>query len=248
MTEEEKQIEQEAVRWVRRNANKQLVLKKFASPDVFKPVDVPLLIFTAGSPGAGKTEFIKGFSQSIEQIEKAKPVVVDPDMVRELLPGYTGSNSFLFQRAVSIAVDDLLRYVIKNKQIAFVDGTLSDYPRARQNIQTAVDRYGSVIVCYVFQHPTIAWHFTRLREAVEGRNIQKEDFVNKFIGAKETVDKLKAKFSNKVTLHVILKDYKDTKENKAVAKVFNNVGSVEECFSFTYTKKSIERILENEAV
>jgi hypothetical protein len=30
--------------------------------------------------------------------------------------------------------------------------------------------------------------FTQLREAVEGRNIQKPDFIEKFLGAKETVD------------------------------------------------------------
>jgi len=76
---------------------------------------------------------------------------------------------------------------------------------------------------FVFQHPVIAWHFTQLREAVEGRNIRKEDFIDKFLGAKTTVDKLKTDFGDKLNLNIILKDYKDTKENRAVAKVFTNV-------------------------
>jgi len=242
MTEQE--IEQEAVRWIRRTANKRLIIERFASPETFKPNDHPTLIFTAGSPGAGKTEFIKGFHESIEQLQQAKVVIIDPDAVRAFLPGYTGSNSYIFQRPVSIAVDDLFRHVLRNKQSAFIDGTLSDYNRAFQNVNAAIEQYGSAMVCYVFQHPAIAWHFTELREAVEGRNIQKKDFIEKFLGAKGTVDQIKAHFGDKVTLNVILKDYKDTQENKAVAKVFNDASSIEECFSFDYTKESIERILQ----
>lgn len=99
------------------------------------------------------------------------------------------------------------------------------------------------MICYVFQHPAIAWRFTELREVVEGRNIKKTDFIEKFLGAKETVDKIKTHSGNKVKLNVILKDYKDTKENKAVAKIFEDVASIEDCIMFDYTKTSIKRIL-----
>lgn len=243
VTEKEKQIEQEAVRWIRRPANKRLIIKKFASPDIYKSSLTPMLIFTAGSPGAGKTEFIKGFRKSIESVILTKVVIIDPDAVRDFLPGYTGANSYLFQRAVSIAVDDLFRHVLKNKQSAFIDGTLSDYKRAHQNTQTAIEHYGDVMICYVFQHPTIAWRFTELREAVEGRNIKKSDFIEKFLGAKDTADKIKSQFGDKVKLHVILKDYKDTEENKAVTQVFADAKHIEDCLPFDYTKESIERIL-----
>jgi hypothetical protein len=243
MTNDEQQIELEAVRWIRRTANKRLIIERFASLEVYAPSEHPLIIFAAGSPGAGKTEFIKEFRQSIEQIQRVRPVVIDPDAVRELLPGYTGSNSYLFQRVVSIAVDDLFRHVIKNSQSAFVDGTLSDYNHAYLNVNTVIQKYGVAMICFVFQHPTTAWHFTQLREAVEGRNIRQTDFIERFLGAKVTVDKLKSHFGDKVILNVILKDYKDTKENKAVAKVFNNVADVEQCLQFDYTKASIERIL-----
>lgn len=243
MTEKEKQIELEAVRWIRRAANKRAIIDQFASLEVHEPGPHPMLIFTAGSPGAGKTEFIKGFRESIEPVLKTKPVVIDPDAVRGFLPGYTGANSYLFQRAVSIAVDDLYRHVLKSKQSAFIDGTLSDYRLAHQNLQAAIDHYGTAMVCYIFQHPAIAWHFTQLREAVEGRNIKKSDFIEKFLGAKETVDKIKDTFGDKVILNVILKDYKDTDKNKAVAKVFDNAASIEECITFDYTKKDIERAI-----
>jgi len=236
-------IEQEAVHWIRRAANKRQVIERFASLEANKPNRYPMIIFTAGSPGAGKTEFIKGFYDPIAQTLGVIPAVIDPDAIRDLLPGYSGANSYLFQRAVSIAVDDLFRHILKHQQSAFVDGTLSDYTRAKQNISAVIDHHDVAMICFVFQHPVIAWHFTQLREAVEGRNIRKEDFIDKFLGAKTTVDKLKTDFGDKLNLNIILKDYKDTKENRAVAKVFTNVKSVDECLTFDYTKASIERIL-----
>ncbi len=248
MTEDEKEIEQQAVRWIRKASSKRIVIEKFASLDAYRPSEFPVLIFTAGSPGAGKTEFIKGLDGYVEQIAKAKPVIIDPDAVRALLPGYTGANSFLFQRAVSIAVDDLFRHVLKHRQNALIDGTLSDYDRALKNISAAVAAYGMTIICYIFQHPAIAWHFTQLREAVEGRNIRRQDFITKFLGAKETADKIKSLFKGKVILNVVLKDYRDAGENKAVAKVFADTASVEGCVPFTYTRESVKRILKDEAI
>lgn len=243
MAGEEKRLEQEAVRWVRRAANKRQIIKRFASPEVYLPSAHPILIFTAGSPGAGKTEFIKAFKKPVERLFKMKLVTIDPDAIRTLMPGYTGSNSYLFQRAVSIAVDDLFRAVRKNSQSAFIDGTLSDYERASKNIESVIRQYSSVTISYIFQHPAIAWHFTQLREAVEGRNIQKKDFIDKFLGSRETVNKLKVRFGDALDLVVVLKDYKDVKENKAIEKVFSDVATIEECFPFGYTKTTLRKII-----
>lgn len=171
------------------------------------------------------------------------PVVIGPDAVRDFLPGYTGANSYLFQRAVSIAVDDLFRHILKNRQSAFIDGTLSDYNRAQKNIEIAIEQYGTAMICYVFQHPAVAWHFTQLREVVEGRNIQKTDFIEEILGAKETTNRIKTQFGDKVQLNVILKDYKDTKENKAVARAFNDVARIEDCIPFDCTKAKIESVI-----
>lgn len=243
MTDKEKQTEQDAVRWIRKPVNKRAITEKFASLDQYHSSSRPMYLFTAGSPGAGKTEFIRGFQEVSDSLLSTKPVVIDPDAIRELLPGYDGSNSYLFQRAISIAVEDLYRHVLKNKQSAFIDGTFADYNHAHMNIQKAIDRSGSVMICYVFQHPSIAWHFTQLREAVEGRRIREVDFVQKFIDAKNTVDKVKDEFGDQVSLSVILKDYKDTKENKQVAQVFNDAASIDDCIPFDYTKESIKKAI-----
>jgi hypothetical protein len=244
----EAQTEKEAIQWVRRTKNKSLIFNQFASLKEFTRDSKPIVVFTAGSPGAGKTEFLKNFSKRIEDTQESKPVTIDPDAIRNFIPGYTGGNAYLFQRAVSIAVDDLFRHTIKNNQNILFDGTLANYKNARQNIEISISKYDSVIICYVFQHPAIAWRFTQLREKVEGRNIRSQDFINKFLQAKNTVDAIKAEFEDKINLNIILKDYKDTKENRVVAKVFYNVSNVEECLPFNYTVKDIERIMRDEIV
>lgn len=243
MTEQEEQIAQEAVKWIRRGKNKRFILEEFASLDRFMKVSAPMILFTAGSPGAGKTEFLKNMRESFIELFGQSPVVIDPDTIRQFLPGYTGSNSYLFQKAVSIAVDDLFRHVVRNKLSAFIDGTFSNYKLSHHNIETVVNNYGKAMISYVFQNPPIAWHFTQLRESVEGRNIQQKDFIDKFLSAKVTVDKIKREFGDRVRLDVIQKDYKDTEENKRIANVFTNIDSIEECLSFNYSKASIKRLL-----
>jgi len=241
MSDEERETEREATRWIRREPNKRTIISKFADPNTYPPTEHPLVTFMAGSPGAGKSEFVKSFKQSLEEITKARPVVIDPDAVREFLPGYTGKNSYLFQRPISIGVDDLFSFSLKHNQNIIVDGTFSDYTRARANVVRVLNKYGVIIILYVIQSPEIAWAFTQLREVTEGRNIRKEDFISRFIGAKETVDKIKLEFKDRIRLNVIQKDYKDTKTNKQIANVFPNVKSIDECITFRYNKSDIER-------
>lgn len=243
VNKDEKNISKAAVTWIRRPANKRQILAKYADKTEYKPAKRPLIVFMAGSPGAGKTEFVKDFRKSLEVVMGIKPVVIDPDEIRKHLPGYKGNNSFLFQQAISIAVDDLFNHVINNSQTAIIDGTLSDYARAKKNIDKALTNNPTVLINYVFQHPTIAWRFTQLREAVEGRNIRKTDFIDRFINAKETVDKLKQIYKAKIHLNLILKDYRDSLYNQRVAKVFTKASRVEDHIEFKYTKEELDRIL-----
>lgn len=60
LSDEEMEIEKEAVWWVRRAKNIKALLEQFASTEIYLPDPNPVMFFTAGSPGAGKTEFIKG--------------------------------------------------------------------------------------------------------------------------------------------------------------------------------------------
>ncbi len=77
----EEEIEKEAVRWVRRQANRKFLLEKFASAEIYLLDPNPVMFFTAGSPGAGKTEFIKGLCGEIEVSQQNKVVIIDPDQI-----------------------------------------------------------------------------------------------------------------------------------------------------------------------
>jgi len=55
-------IEQEAVHWIRRAANKRQVIERFASLEANKPNRYPMIIFTAGSPGAVKLGLLRDFT------------------------------------------------------------------------------------------------------------------------------------------------------------------------------------------
>ncbi|MCA9343778.1 hypothetical protein KC947_02390 [Candidatus Saccharibacteria bacterium] len=70
------QVSSEAVRWVRRPANKKVIIERFADLEEYKSSEHPLIFFTAGSPGAGETEFINGFKDAVEGFLNIKPVIV----------------------------------------------------------------------------------------------------------------------------------------------------------------------------
>ena len=59
------------------------------------------------------------------------------------------------------------------------------------------------MVFYVFLEPKVAWDFTLKREALEGRRISKEVFVNHLFNSYKTVDSLKEAFGDQITLYLI---------------------------------------------
>lgn len=245
LTDEEKQISHTAAKWISKKPNQTTLVADFVDPAKYLPAKNPVIAFMAGSPGAGKTEFVKSFIELDHQgsLGKQQFAVIDPDTVRDYLPGYTGSNSYLFQNAVSIAVDKLFRCVLANRQNAVIDGTFANYKKAHENVEKALAAENKVAIFYIFQHPAVAWDFTQKREAVEGRRIRKEDFFDKFITAQISAQRIKNQFKEKVQLNVILKDYKDTQYNKRVAEVFIDVTDIAEHTKFEYTKESIERFI-----
>ena len=86
------------------------------------------LIFTAGSPGAGKSELAE------ELTKQLKIDTVEADNIRKHCPHYNGHNSHLFQRASSKAVDILVSYAFKNDLSFILDGNFAHYPIQKQNI------------------------------------------------------------------------------------------------------------------
>ncbi|MBI3255577.1 MAG: zeta toxin family protein [Candidatus Andersenbacteria bacterium] len=115
-------------------------------------------MFMAGSPGAGKTEVSKRLLSRFEQ----KPLRIDADEIRTLMPGYVGANACLFQKAATKGVHILYDLALEKSYNAILDGTFAYYD-VLQNIQRSLDRGRKVEIFFVYQSPYHAWGFTKKR-------------------------------------------------------------------------------------
>jgi UDP-N-acetylglucosamine kinase len=148
---------------------------------------------------------------------------IDPDELRNEFPDYSGSNSYLFQKAVSILVDRLHDLALDQKQSFLLDGTLSHYDRAVKNIERSLKHHRLVQLLYVYQDPLLAWQFVKAREAVEGRRILPNHFIEHYFAARDTVNQVKAHFGRDICVDLLLKDINNgTKAYKANVDVIDN--------------------------
>ena len=131
---------------------------------------------------------------------------IDPDELRENFEHYDGTNSWMFHRAVSVLVARMLDLVFKQSQSFLLDGTLANYELAKQNVERSLKRKRFVQILYVYQEPNLAWRFVMDREATEGRRIPAESFVEQYFGARQTVNRLKSCFGERIRVDLLLKN------------------------------------------
>jgi UDP-N-acetylglucosamine kinase len=212
----EKDISQEAINYIRKhkqNITKDLLLD-------YTSVDVPLSIFMAGSPGAGKTEWARG--------------------VVELLDG---NNSHLFQKAMSKLVSYIHDRLLAQNISFILDGTFSDKNRAKENIIRSLRRQRKVTIIYIYLQPEYAWQYTQNREKEEGRRILKETFIQKYIGAYQTVRNIREIFSNE-EVEILLFNRTDIKSAKNINLIpITNTQQLDEALQKVYNKEELEQLL-----
>lgn len=181
------------------------IARRLTDPAIFIPETNPVSVFMAGSPGAGKTE------ASIELLKLkdaggTKMLRIDPDDLREKLPGYTGENVWLFQRAVIPIVERIHDLALKHGQSFLLDRTLSRYCVAEKNIRRSLEKDRTVQILYVYQEPQQAWRFVQAREAAEGHRIQPEDFVRQYFAAREMINRLKTDLGKCIQVDLLMKN------------------------------------------
>ena len=224
----DKDISEKSIKWIKEN--KTLLIERFSCLSNYPSYDKPSTFFMAGSPGAGKTEFAKGF---IKQ-QNTEILRIDADEIKSLLPFYTGVNSDAVQAASSIGVEKIFDYAQIHRQNVLVDATFADYFKSRKNVERALGRNRHVGIIYIYQNPHLAWDFTRKREVIEGRRVPKDIFVNAFFEARENVNKVKEEFKSSLELHVVVKNI----DNKA-EKIYFNVNNIDNYIKLDYNKESL---------
>ncbi len=193
----------------------------------------------AGSPGAGKTEFSKGFIKQLQGKEPTRRIVrIDADEIRDILPGYNHKNAWELQPAASLGVEKLLDFVFHNDQDFLLDGTFSNFEIAKRNIQRCIKHNRKIGLLYLFQDPVTAWKFTKIREAREGRNIPINAFVDEFFKSKECVNNIKKEYGNFVELSLIKKDF-----NQGIERTEFNIDNVDSYLKVEYTKETLINVL-----
>ena len=200
LSPDEQRIQDAAVDFAK--ANRKAIAKRRADMTLYPPEERPVAVFMAGSPGAGKTE------ASIELIARlgGQALRIDPDELRDELPGYTGFNSQLFQPAVSRLIERMLDTAFDQSQSFVLDGTLSHYDKAAANIDRALHKDRAVQVLYVYQEPAQAWAFVQAREKAEGRHVPPEAFIEQYFAAREVVNRLKIRFGGSIRIDLLLKN------------------------------------------
>lgn len=245
MTPEEQQIHDEALAYAR--ANRSRIANALVDLSIYPCEEVPLTVFMAGSPGAGKTEVSKAFVSAVENAMPPLPegeshvLRIDPDEFRSLLPGYTGGNSWLFQAAVIKILEKVLDRAFK-KGVSFVlDGTLSSYDVARSNIHRALRKGCEVQILYVYQRPDVAWRFVQDRELTEGRNIPINAFITQFLAARRNVEALKREFGDALKVDLLIQS--ECSEGYGSVEIDAPADLIDEALPETYDESMLYRIL-----
>ena len=233
MGEDEAKLEEEAFRFIK--ANRQELIRKFANPSLYKPVENPISLFMAGSPGAGKTEV----SKSLVKRFKDAPIRIDADEIRKVCEGYKGSNAHVFQKAANKGVNILFDYALKEKLNLILDGTFA-YGGALDNIERSLKHDRKVELWFVYQDPVSAWKVTKARELEETRHVSKEVFIKAFFDSRANVVRVKNTFGKDVRVNLLIKDYtkeqEDMRLNIAVEELDGHLGR-------RYTENELEELL-----
>jgi len=238
MTDEE--IRLAAIKFARRN--KDAIARELTDTEKYLPDNIPISVFMAGSPGAGKTEFSKNLISILEKDPNRHVIRIDADEIRPRMPDYTGHNSHLFQGAVSIVTDRIHDFVLKKKQSFIFDSTFAKYDKAIANINRSLEHGRPVDIFYLYQKPHVAWKFTEAREKTEGRNIPKSAFIEEFFGAQDTVNRIWQKFQQKVTIFLVKKDFEKNIVEE-ILELKSGDGVVDDYIKEHYTKDELEKIL-----
>lgn len=231
------EVTEKALAFVRDNW-KELVAE-YCDLAKFPPVPKPITIFMAGCPGVGKTEFSRALAKQLEEkFSPEKFIRLDVDELRELMPGYIGTNSDEVQPACSKLFTKIYDHIRHHDQHAVIDGTFSG-KTSLENVEQALNRNRDVGITYLYQHPLIAWLYTKKREKLEGRTVSREYFINAFLRSIEMVNLVKETFGEKVTLNVSIKN----DENDFVKKSHLNVASLKGYVEHDFNADSLRKLL-----
>lgn len=205
------------VEWA--NKNKKRIAREFIRQIDYSSSDSPIGIFTAGLPGAGKTEFTQELAKDIRD----DMLRIDMDEIAKLIEGYKPEIADKFRGAASSILARIYDEVRKHKINFLFDGTFS-HANALANLDNALKHDYLVKIYYIHQEPEIAWQFTKDRELIEYRAISREGFIDTYLSLRDNLELLCKNYKD-VTISLIIKDEynREGRRVEGVGDLFNEL-------------------------
>lgn len=195
-------------------------------------------VFMAGSPGAGKTETARHMMKSFLDNYGVELVHIENDELRKEFDDYKGLNSSLFQTPATLLVEAIHDRALQRGVSFILDSTLSNFEKAKSNIERSLKRNRAVYIIFVYQDPKQAWQLVQARETVEGRRVPKEVFVEQFVESQRVVSELKKTFQSLIDITFIEKNIDGQNEIPHF-----NVADIDALLGKKYNRESLKVIV-----
>jgi predicted ABC-type ATPase len=200
--------------------------------------EMPVSVFMAGSPGAGKTETARAMIRAFADDHGLGLVHIENDELRKEFDDYNGLNSPLFQRPATLLVEAIHDRALKRNVSFILDSTLSSFDKAKDNIERSLKRSRYVLIIFVYQEPEQAWKLVKAREKVEGRRVPETVFVEQFLESQRVVSELKRHFKDQINITFIEKNIDGDNDNPHF-----NVTDIDALLRKKYNRQSLEAIV-----
>jgi predicted ABC-type ATPase len=208
-------MEDRYLKWAK--FNRKRIVKAYLTRFEYPSSEHPSIIFMAGLPGAGKTEFA---SRLLPQLDN-KMLHIDLDEIAENIKEYNPKIAHLFRPGANIILERLYDQSIKKRIDILMDGTLG-HDKALENIERAILHYNyTARIYFILQDPIKAWEVTQLREKVEFRSIDAEGFAISYYKMLDNLNKLQQKFGDKISISVVIK-----RPNNSFKEINDNVSNI----------------------
>ncbi len=197
-------IEEKALEYLK--ANKQEFFKQYISDEETKTQEHKTAIFTAGTSGAGKTEYA-------DDRKSKEPFLlhIDIDSVRDFFTavGYDGSNASQYQKPSSKGVNWLFDRATKKGYSLIMDSNFAEATIAQNNIKRLLDKEYLIEINYIYRDLHESYEFAKKRESVTKRHVPMEVVVERFKSSFDTTLFVKNIFTDSIILNLL-----DRKNNK----------------------------------
>jgi len=216
--------------WARKN--KKTLAREFVRKIDSITHEEPVGIFAAGLPGAGKTEFTQELLKNLVD----PPLRIDMDEIAQLIEGYSPMKANLFRGGASVILARIYDEITKAGYDFVFDGTFA-HSNALRNLERAIYHKYTTKIYYIHQLPEVAWRFTKDRELVEKRSIDRLGFLDTYYSLHQNLQTLQQRYKD-VTISIIVKD-----ESNKVGKIIEDVDNIYQYIPRPLDREQLEHVI-----